>query len=353
MIASLLITECGKLPSVERYVERGGAVTEAVFVGYPASFGYLGLSVGPKLRRVRAARRLGFGSLLRVGPRAIESGDEFVGLSRQLGIAGSQLLHVGLDDPDCLADLLARRASSAFDRCANTLAPHINCRLGCCFLGAVLSLVDGSATGQRSYEHHGKDSSHWARYPCPHSRRGCGIDLANGADPNDDVRVRNDSGPVTIEVVSLASPYAPELGEIRWREWGHEPEPDDLSWWIEMACLEVGDGGSNLPVTFVAVFDNQTAVGGVGLEEFESDERRNVSPWVVGTVISPDRRHEGIGRALMSRLEQWAIEHEIGQAWVATGSGAEHFYENCGWREIERVPSREGDVVVILTKDFH
>ena len=28
------------------------------------------------------------------------------------------------------------------------------------------------------------------------------------------------------------------IGEMCWREWGHAPEPEDLTWWVEVAARE-------------------------------------------------------------------------------------------------------------------
>lgn len=53
------------------------------------------------------------------------------------------------------------------------------------------------------------------------------------------------------------------VGQIRWREWGHAPEPDGLSWWVDVTGREAGREG--LPVAFVAVDMVGEAVGAVGL----------------------------------------------------------------------------------------
>ncbi|MFC7621409.1 GNAT family N-acetyltransferase [Microlunatus sp. GCM10028923] len=53
-----------------------------------------------------------------------------------------------------------------------------------------------------------------------------------------------------------------------------------------------------------------------------------------------DRRHGcpsglrrgGVGRALLARLERWAVELGFGRVWVVTERGpAVGFYESCGW----------------------
>jgi hypothetical protein len=41
------------------------------------------------------------------------------------------------------------------------------------------------------------------------------------------------------------------VGQMRWEEWGHAPEPESLGWWISATRGEAGR--TSLPMTFVAV----------------------------------------------------------------------------------------------------
>ena len=83
-------------------------------------------------------------------------------------------------------------------------------------------------------------------------------------------------------------------------------------------------------------------LGAVGLDHFDLDERRDTSPWVTGMIVRAERRGEGIGRALMQFLEQWAFAHGIGEAWVGTEQAA-GFYERCGWTRLETFTSKVGE----------
>ncbi len=137
------------------------------------------------------------------------------------------------------------------------------------------------------------------------------------------------------------------VAEMRWREWGHPPEPTDLSWWLATTTREAGR--DSLPVTFVAVDDSGDAVGAVGLDEFDLDERRDRSPWVTGTIVRRDLRRSGTGRALMERLEEWAASRGVSEAWVGT-EAAKDFYQRCGWAPLETFTAHSGQPVTILHK---
>src|SRR5262245_3277657 len=85
------------------------------------------------------------------------------------------------------------------------------------------------------------------------------------------VRAREDqrSNPPIVSVALLAD--HPQListvGEIRWKEWGHPPEPENLDWWVDVTGREAGR--DQLPVTWVAIDHLGDAVGAVGLGKFD------------------------------------------------------------------------------------
>jgi predicted N-acetyltransferase YhbS len=154
---------------------------------------------------------------------------------------------------------------------------------------------------------------------------------------------------VSVTVCLLAD--RPELidavGRLRWREWGHPPEPEDPAYWLENARREAGRDG--LPFTLVAVDPAGAAVGVVGLGEFDLDDLRDRSPWVLGMLVEPAWRGRGIGRMLMSELESRAAALGYQQIWVAT-EDAEDFYRRCGWQHAGRADTAGTGPVEILAR---
>jgi len=82
---------------------------------------------------------------------------------------------------------------------------------------------------------------------------------------------------VSVELLADHPHLIPAVGQIRWREWGHAPEPESLDWWVDVTGREAGHVG--LPVTWVAMDESGKAVGAVGLGEYDIEERRDRSPW--------------------------------------------------------------------------
>ena len=133
--------------------------------------------------------------------------------------------------------------------------------------------------------------------------------------------------------------------DLRWLEWGHAPEPIEREWWHAATVREAGR--SELPMTWVAS-DQSGALGVVGLGQFDIEERRDRSPWVLGMIVRPDRRGAGIGRLLLAHLERWAHQQGYEQLWVATGAAVD-IYQRCGWRICETV-KRDFEAAILLTK---
>lgn len=153
---------------------------------------------------------------------------------------------------------------------------------------------------------------------------------------------------ITVELLADHERLIVALGEMCWREWGRAPEPDNLDWWIETTAREAGR--DRLPVTWVAIDATGEALGRVGLGEFDIEECRDRSPWVLGMIVRPDYRGTGIGSRLMAELERSARARGYTQAWVATGGRAIDFYRKCGWVVSETIARPSGEGATILTK---
>jgi GNAT superfamily N-acetyltransferase len=150
-----------------------------------------------------------------------------------------------------------------------------------------------------------------------------------------------------VHLLADRSDLIEAVTDLRWLEWGHAPEPIDRDWWHAATVREAGRSG--LPMTWVAS-DQSGALGAVGLGQFDIEERRDRSPWVLGMIVRPDRRGAGIGRLLLAHLERWAYRQGYQQLWVATGGAAIGFYQRCRWRIYETV-DRDFELATVLTKE--
>ena len=90
-------------------------------------------------------------------------------------------------------------------------------------------------------------------------------------------------------------------------------------------------------VIFVAEFSGGGLAGwihGVLSQFLESDHRVEIG----GLVVDERFHRQGVGRGLVQRVEDWAIEHGVMHASVrcrTTRAGAHLFYESLGYKQIK------------------
>lgn len=135
------------------------------------------------------------------------------------------------------------------------------------------------------------------------------------------------------------------MGELRWKEWGNGTGREDLQWWIDVTTREAGRDA--LPVSWVAIDDRGHAVGAVGLAEFDLEERRDRSPWLIGMIVADSLRGGGIGGALVQELLSWAGTGRFDAVWVATGGRAVDFYRKHGWQLFEVLEESSGETTIL------
>jgi GNAT superfamily N-acetyltransferase len=151
---------------------------------------------------------------------------------------------------------------------------------------------------------------------------------------------------LTISLLADKAQYIPHVAQLRWREWGHSPAPEDAEFWLDTTRQEAGR--DDVPVTLVAIADDGALLGAVGLTERENVEPEpGESPWVAGMIVSPESRGRGVGRSLLRELRHWAVAHGFVEAWVATET-ASAFYERCGWTVVRADTNTDGQPTTVL-----
>lgn len=75
---------------------------------------------------------------------------------------------------------------------------------------------------------------------------------------------------MSVELLADNPKLIPAGGQIRWREWGHPPEPESLDWRVDVTAREAGRDA--LPITWMAIDPLGQAAGAVGLGEFDIEE---------------------------------------------------------------------------------
>jgi GNAT superfamily N-acetyltransferase len=145
--------------------------------------------------------------------------------------------------------------------------------------------------------------------------------------------------PAQLNIALLAEhpELVPNVGEMRWREWGYGEDSPER--WTDITVSE--SGRDYLPVTLVAIDASGHASGAVALGDADDaltdQERSDRSPWLLGLVVAPSCRQQGVGRRLVTALEDLARDRGFPTVWVATGDDAAEFYRRCGWSDDEEL----------------
>lgn len=113
----------------------------------------------------------------------------------------------------------------------------------------------------------------------------------------------------------------------------HVPEPDAVA----ERLLRRVDGRGETSEYLSAVVDGQV-VGSAGIEIWESPHpgamQRPIPTAEIGVAVLDSHRGRGVGSALMTALEAWAVDHAIERIFLSMSSandGAIRLYERLGY----------------------
>jgi predicted N-acetyltransferase YhbS len=134
-----------------------------------------------------------------------------------------------------------------------------------------------------------------------------------------------------MEILPASALDTPLLAAIAERivlAFGHA-YPD---WTAEEALAELrNDGG--LPMTLVAVSENEVIGCASLLDDDEVDGFRDAGPWLGNVWIDPGHRHRGVGGALVAAVIASARELRVPELHLVTDS-ARDWYAAKGWCEV-------------------
>lgn len=131
----------------------------------------------------------------------------------------------------------------------------------------------------------------------------------------------------------------------RWhhQEWAYLRPGESLE--ARTARLRASCGHCQIP-TVVIAFDGDALMGSAMLIAHDMDTRMELSPWLAGVFVAPERRRKGIGAELVQRVIDDATVLGLRRLFLYT-PGAEQFYSRRGWLLVEHTRYRDTDVAVM------
>ena len=127
------------------------------------------------------------------------------------------------------------------------------------------------------------------------------------------------------------------------QEWAYLRPGESLE--ARTARLRTCCGHREIP-TVVIAFTGDALLGSAMLIAHDMDTRMELSPWLAGVFVAPERRCQGIGAALVRRVIDDATALGVRRLYLYTPS-AEQFYRCRGWLLVEHTRYRNTDVAVM------
>jgi len=137
--------------------------------------------------------------------------------------------------------------------------------------------------------------------------------------------------------------FIPTLAQWHHGEWAYLRPGDSVEARIER--LRGCCGHREIP-TVVIAFSDGALFGSAMLVAHDMDTRMELSPWLAGVFVSPERRGRGVGAALVRRVIDDATALGVHRLYLYTPS-TEQFYSRLGWSLLERTSYRGAEVVVM------
>lgn len=130
-------------------------------------------------------------------------------------------------------------------------------------------------------------------------------------------------------------------------EWGHaDPAGSARSW---AAGLRKRTNRDRIPATYVAL-NGRDLLGSVTLTDHDMGSHMELSPWLAGLFVKPEKRGMGIGTALTLYAMRAAAQMGIARLYLHTES-ARDFYVKFGWQRVAE-EIYEGQVASIMQLDL-
>ena len=150
---------------------------------------------------------------------------------------------------------------------------------------------------------------------------------------------------MTIIQTFIVEPGTPELAICaRWR--ANAFSVLQASFEQELRSMELFASDQGRGVALVAKADGEP-IGTCLLAESEIEPNHDVSPWLAGLFVVPERRRKGAGAVLVREIEDQARQRGFSRLYLYT-SDAVGFYERLGWELLDRTNWKGFDTALMV-----
>ncbi len=132
--------------------------------------------------------------------------------------------------------------------------------------------------------------------------------------------------------------YRDEVAQHLWRQWGRD-DGQTLARRLEYVNRNSQDPAVSPDWQNFIALDGDGAAGAtwLGTASFAQEDNpcpSQYAPYLASVYTKNEARHRGVGRALVTRVEEWAKTQQVDSLYLYTPDKA-HFYAKMGWIEID------------------
>jgi GNAT superfamily N-acetyltransferase len=128
--------------------------------------------------------------------------------------------------------------------------------------------------------------------------------------------------------------------------WKRDFPLDTDKWYLDLYAESLATSG--LPVVLVAIDDGEFVGTASLIADDELPDALEPGPWVAAVYVTESHRGRGVGRALVSALQQRGSDLGVTEMYLYTEKGAT-WYQSMGWHE-RRVSSLSGHDVTVMSR---
>jgi GNAT superfamily N-acetyltransferase len=135
-----------------------------------------------------------------------------------------------------------------------------------------------------------------------------------------------------IEYLKDNPDYVYQIAELIFKEWGNLRVNTKVDRYLDAIGSRLNT--EKTPLTIIAKSDNGDLIGFASLVDSDMDINKDLTPWISGVYVIVEQRGKGVGREIVERLEQIAIDLGFNELYLFTYD-KERFYSNLSWITIK------------------
>jgi GNAT superfamily N-acetyltransferase len=150
-----------------------------------------------------------------------------------------------------------------------------------------------------------------------------------------------------IEYLKDNPDYVYQIAGLIFKEWGNLRINATVDRYLDAIGNRLNT--EKTPLTILAKSDNGDLIGFGSLVDSDMDINKDLTPWISGVYVIAEQRGKGVGRKIVERLEQIAIELGFNELYLFTYD-KERFYSKLSWFTIKTDLYRNHNVTIMTKK---